>query len=74
MHMDRKSPLLSDREAAEYLRLKPATLRTWRSTHAVDVPHIKIGGRVFYRQPDLDQFLESCARRPAGTQSRRGSR
>ena len=45
--------------AAAYLGLKPTTLQDWRSRGTVQLPFVKIGSRVFYRQVDLDSFLES---------------
>ena len=45
--------------AAAYLGLKPTTLQDWRSRGTVQLPFVKIGSRVFYRQADLDSFLES---------------
>ena len=45
--------------AAAYLGLKPTTLQDWRSRGSVSLPFVKIGSRVFYRQVDLDLFLES---------------
>jgi len=45
--------------AAAYLGLKPTTLQDWRSRGSVSLPFVKMGSRVFYRQADLDSFLES---------------
>ncbi len=45
--------------AAAYLGLKPTTLQEWRSRGAIDLPYVKMGSRVFYRQADLDSFVES---------------
>ena len=45
--------------AAAYLGLKPTTLQDWRSRGTVGLPFVKMGSRVFYRQVDLDLFLES---------------
>ena len=45
--------------AAAYLGLKPTTLQYWRSRGAVQLPFVKMGSRVFYRQADLDSFLEA---------------
>jgi hypothetical protein len=52
MANQRKSPLLTTAEAAEYLRLKPHTLENmrWQGTGP---PFLKLGGRVFYHRADL---------------------
>lgn len=49
--------LLTRLQAAKYLRLSPATLATWASTHRHDIPYIKLGRSVRYRKSDLDQYL-----------------
>lgn len=46
-------------EAAAYLKLRPATLVTWRSTNRQRLPYCKLGGQVRYRQADLDKFIEA---------------
>ena len=49
------SNLLSVAEAANYLRLKTSTLRAWILRRQVS--YIKLGGRVFFRLPDLEALL-----------------
>ena len=44
-------------EAAQYLGVKPQTLAAWRCTGRQSLRYIKIGSRIFYRQSDLDEFL-----------------
>ena len=51
---------LNNSQAATYLGVAPDTLVTWRCTKRVVIPYIKLGGKVFYRKNDLDEFLESC--------------
>lgn len=51
--------LLTDKEAAAYLNLSPSTLAVWRCTKRQDLPFIKLGRAVRYRQTDLDKWLES---------------
>jgi hypothetical protein len=46
------SRLLTEAEAAELLRLRPATLRRWRWARK-NLPYVKIGGAVRYREIDL---------------------
>jgi len=48
--------------AALYLGVKPATLDVWRSTGRYDLPYIKIGRLVKYRQSVLDAFLRDRTR------------
>lgn len=50
-------PLLTPREAADFLRLKVDTLRIWRRDRR-GPSWTKVGGRVLYRQEDLQQYLQ----------------
>lgn len=54
------SPFLSLSEAADYLGLADHTLYIWRSKGLGPVA-IKIGGRVRYRQADLDAWIAEQA-------------
>lgn len=56
------SAYLSTPQAAGYLQLKPNTLERWRSDGGGPV-FVKVGGRVFYRREDLDDFIESRRRK-----------
>lgn len=59
-------PWLDTATAAAYLGgLKPSTLERWRCCGGGPAFH-KIGGRVFYRQEDLDAFIEAGRRRTTG--------
>lgn len=49
--------LLSRKEAASYLKLMPQTLAVWACTKRYDLPYIKIGRSIRYRQADLDAFI-----------------
>ena len=53
------SNLLDDHQASNYLGLKKGTLSVWRSTGRYQIPFVKIGSKVRYRQSDLDVWLES---------------
>ncbi len=53
------SNLLDTKQAAEYLGLRPSTLRTWRYKKSYDLKYMKIGRAVIYRLEDLSIFLES---------------
>jgi excisionase family DNA binding protein len=50
--------LLTPQEAALYLGISVNTLSVWRSTGRYDLPFIKIGGKVKYRESDLAAFIE----------------
>jgi excisionase family DNA binding protein len=54
------SPLLTREEAAEYLRQKVS----WVRDHAKEIPHIKVGRRVFYTAELLDGYLASKTMTP----------
>jgi hypothetical protein len=67
-----KSKLVGEVEAAQILGdLKPHTLRRWRCVGTVNLPYIKIGGAVRYRESDLYAFIESRVV-AKGKNSRRG--
>jgi len=61
-----KVPLLTEAEAAAFLKFKPQTLRKDRSnkTKLLGLPFVKIGRSVRYRQEDLDRYI---AQRTQGT-------
>lgn len=51
---------LINKDAATYLGISENTLNVWRCTRRFpNLPHIKIGSRVFYWKRDLDAFLEA---------------
>ena len=58
----RKSPLLTTAEAAEFLRLKKHTLENmrWQGTGP---PFRKHGGRVFYHRAEIREWSEQARRR-----------
>jgi excisionase family DNA binding protein len=49
--------LLTLVEASGLLRLKVSTLRSWVLKRRI--PYCKIGGRVFFRRPDLEALIAS---------------
>jgi len=54
-----KCQLMVERDAAHYLKLKPATLAAWRCTKRVDGPrYVKLGGAVRYPLAELDAFID----------------
>jgi DNA-binding transcriptional MerR regulator len=56
-----KSPFFNTPEAAEYLRLRPATLEHWRSIGG-GPPYRKLGRRVVYAMEDLERFADERQR------------
>jgi hypothetical protein len=52
-------------QAAEYLGCQESTLAWWRSRNQ-GPDYLKIGGRVFYLQTQLDAFIESGIRHVGG--------
>jgi len=54
---DRLPKLLSRREAAEYLGVKPQTLAAWHVTGRYNLPVVKVGRSVRYRLADLEAWL-----------------
>lgn len=59
--MDHETQLLTSGEAAQLLRLRPATLRAWRCRGA-GPPFHKVGDRVRYSRRDLDAWLANQRR------------
>jgi predicted DNA-binding transcriptional regulator AlpA len=57
------SPLLNEKQAAEFLGINPGTLGVWRCTRRYNggPRYLKIGRAVRYRLSDLEQFAESRA-------------
>lgn len=51
------SKLLSRKEAAELLGLKPQTLAVWHITGRYGLPVVKVGRAVRYRMQDLERWL-----------------
>ena len=56
MEMKQMSNLLKEAEAARFLRLKPKTLREWRS-RGCGPQFYRVGGAIRYDQKHLQQFL-----------------
>jgi hypothetical protein len=60
----RESELRDRKQAAAFLRLSPGTLANWQSTQRMKIPCFKLGKRVFYREADLQKWLELQAVNP----------
>lgn len=60
---DASRSVLSEAEAADFLRVKPDTLRQWRTgkRHAGKAPaYVQMGqGRVLYLRADLEAWLQA---------------
>ena len=61
------SQLMTPVEAAEYLGVSANSLETWRCTNRYALKYVKVGGRVKYRQSDLDAFLAARTVTPGQT-------
>lgn len=51
-------PLLSRSEAAIFLNVSRGTLAKWSQRGREQVPVIRLGGKVLYRESDLVDFVE----------------
>lgn len=57
--------LLTERQVAELLGVRPHTLAVWRSTRKVPLLYVKVGKAVRYRRRDVEAFLQAAAERCA---------
>lgn len=53
------SRLLTVKETAKILRIKPSTLTHWRCVKRYNLKFVKIGRRVMYRPKDVNEFIKS---------------
>lgn len=51
--------LLTPDETAERLGVLTNTLDAWRCTRRYDLPYVKVGRLVRYREIDVEAFIES---------------
>lgn len=51
--------LLSPVEAAEILGTTAQTLAVWRCTGRQNLPYVKVGRKVLYREEDIQSFIEA---------------
>lgn len=54
-----KTKLMTPEEVAEYLSVSVETLNVWRCTKRYNLPYIKAGRLVRYREQDLETFVTS---------------
>lgn len=63
-HQVRRTPtvadpaLLTEDEAAQLLKIQPATLATWRVKGRPNLPFVRVGRCVRYRRQDILAFIE----------------
>lgn len=53
---DQADQIYTIQEACKILKCSSRTLQTWRDKKAID--YIQIGNKVYFRQSDLNSFLE----------------
>lgn len=58
MHETKSLPKYNYHEAAQLLKISVPTLRRWISTRN-DIPHYKVGIRVFFSEDHIEQILNS---------------
>jgi excisionase family DNA binding protein len=51
--------LLTAEEAARLLRVEVQTMAVWRCLKTVDLPFIRAGRKILYREADLLKFVEA---------------
>ena len=56
------SPLLTRKQAAEYLGVGEGTLHNWACTKRYNLKFYKVGKLARYKLEDLDAFIESRAK------------
>jgi len=52
------SELRTSSETAEQIRVTYGTLAQWRHHQRYRLPFVRIGRKVYYRQQDIDRFIE----------------
>ena len=64
-----RSPLLTPRETAELLHVRPRTLEDWRSrATGPALPFVRLGRAVRYRRADVERLIESSTQQRGGVQ------
>lgn len=56
---DKMTKLLTPDETAERLGILTKTLDVWRCTQRYNLPYVKVGRLVRYRESDVEAFIES---------------
>jgi excisionase family DNA binding protein len=60
-------PLLTQEQVAQRLGIKPATLQIWRVTGRYNLPFVKCGRLVRYREADVRAFIDRRTREHTGS-------
>ena len=55
------SPLVNRKNAARQFGIEVQTLASWAYKGSPELPYIKVGRKVMYRQSDLDAFVNANA-------------
>lgn len=55
-------PKLLPKQAAKQIGVKTETLATWRFLKSKPLKYLRVGGRIFYLQSHIDEFLAGCVR------------
>jgi len=59
--------MFNSREAADYLGISNMTIHRWRRSGRPRIRYRLIGGRAYYEQEDLDDYLEGVVIEPEET-------
>ena len=54
-----RNGFMDEEAAAKFLGVKPGTLSVWRSSGKYNLPFMKIGHLVRYKQTDLEDWMAS---------------
>lgn len=64
MHINSRNPstlseLFNPEQTAELIKVKKETLAVWRSTSRYGLKFVRVGRRIFYRQSDIEEWLNT---------------
>jgi hypothetical protein len=59
MKNEAEDPIRTPRETADQLGVEDSTLAAWRTRRTYNLKYVRVGGRIRYRQSDIDDFLQS---------------
>jgi predicted DNA-binding transcriptional regulator AlpA len=51
--------LVNDKYVAKILGIAPATLAIWRCTKRYQLPYVKVGRLIRYKESDVEAFIQS---------------
>jgi len=63
------SPLITPKEAARLLGVKPSTLAAWRHLGRYNLPYVRMGRLVRYRLADIEEFIQRRAHLHTGEEA-----